>query len=148
MYTNQFDNYWCRCKYQNRKLITNNQSRNPENFYVVIIFCRAYLISFYRVDKWKLDRFKLIFTVFILLVLKKTIPQNKALKLSFLELESLRVWHYQECNPPTYHRKTFFAPCPPDDATEAVARVNLIHQEAVARLKVVHFSRLNCSYWS
>ena len=48
------------CKYQDRKLITNNQSRNPQNFYIVIIFCRTYLIdlkmsiSFYRVDNQNL----------------------------------------------------------------------------------------------
>ena len=31
-----------------------------------------------------------------LLVKKQTIPQTKALILSFLQLESLRTWHYQE----------------------------------------------------
>ena len=36
-----------------------------------------------------------------LLVQKQTIPQKKALILSFLELESLRAWHYQEGSTPT-----------------------------------------------
>ena len=37
------------CKYQDRKLIINNQSRNPHSFYVVIIFCRAYFIRYENV---------------------------------------------------------------------------------------------------
>ena len=45
-------------------------------------------------------RFKLIFIIFILLVLKQTIPQKKARILRFLEQESLRAWHYQEGTTP------------------------------------------------
>jgi dTDP-4-dehydrorhamnose 3,5-epimerase-like enzyme len=41
-----------------------------------------------------------------LLAQKQTIPQQKALTLSFLELESLRAWHYQESSTPTYRKKT------------------------------------------
>ena len=40
-----------------------------------------------------------------LLVQKQTIPQKKALILSFLELESLGAWHYQEGFMPTCHKK-------------------------------------------
>ena len=43
-----------------------------------------------------------------MLVLKQTIHQKKTLIPSFLELESLRAWHYQEGTTPTCHRKTFF----------------------------------------
>ena len=35
-----------------------------------------------------------------MLVLKQTIPQKKALILSFLKLDSLRAWHYQEGTTP------------------------------------------------
>ena len=41
-----------------------------------------------------------------LLVQKQTIPQQKFLILSFLELESLRAWHYQEGSTPTCRKKT------------------------------------------
>ena len=41
-----------------------------------------------------------------LLVQKQTIPQKKALILSFLQLESLRAWHYQEGSTPTCRKKT------------------------------------------
>ena len=40
-----------------------------------------------------------------LLVQKQTIPQKKGLILSFLELESLRAWHYQEGATPTCRKK-------------------------------------------
>ena len=40
------------------------------------------------------------------LVQKQTIPQKKALILSFLQLESLRAWHYQEGSTPTCRKKT------------------------------------------
>ena len=41
-----------------------------------------------------------------LLVQKQTIPQKKALILSFLELESLRAWYYQEDSTSTCRKKT------------------------------------------
>jgi hypothetical protein len=41
-----------------------------------------------------------------LLVQKQKIPQKKALTLSFLQLESLRAWHYQEGSMPTCRIKT------------------------------------------
>ena len=41
-----------------------------------------------------------------LLVQKQTIPQKKALILSFLQLESLRAWHYQEGSTLTCRKKT------------------------------------------
>ena len=47
-----------------------------------------------------------------MLVLKQMMPQKKALILSFLETESLKVWHYQECTTLAHCRKTFFYPMP------------------------------------
>ena len=41
-----------------------------------------------------------------LLVQKQIIPQKKALILSFLQLESLRAWHYQKGSTPTCRKKT------------------------------------------
>jgi hypothetical protein len=41
-----------------------------------------------------------------LLVQKQTIPQKKALILSFLQLESLRAWHYQKGSTSTCRKKT------------------------------------------
>jgi hypothetical protein len=41
-----------------------------------------------------------------LLVQKQMIPQRKALILSFLQLESLRAWHYQEGSTPTCRKNT------------------------------------------
>ena len=46
-----------------------------------------------------------------MLVLKQTIPQKKALILSFLETETLRLWHYQESATPTCHKKHRWAWC-------------------------------------
>jgi hypothetical protein len=41
-------------------------------------------------------------------VQQQMIPQKKGILLSFLELESQRVWHYQECPTPICRKKSFF----------------------------------------
>jgi hypothetical protein len=43
-----------------------------------------------------------------MLVQKQTIHQQKALDLSFLETESLRVWHYQENATPSRRKSIFY----------------------------------------
>ena len=55
-------------------------------------------------------RFKLIFIVFILLVLKQTIPQEKDLILSFKMTPWKWVWRYHGAATPSCPNLTFFAP--------------------------------------
>ena len=54
---------------------------------------------------WRFEKRIALFEKKTPLVQRETIPQKTGLKLSLLELESLRAWHYQEGTMPTC-RKT------------------------------------------
>ena len=80
--------YWQRLEKFFQNKVISSISQNDENYKNI------FPLAFFKILKKPL------------LVQKQTIPQKKGLILSFLELKSLRVWHFQEDSTPTCRIKT------------------------------------------